>query len=359
MNYGAASIVNQTDAIRIHHSYFNYLRQIKISMKLVGRIITGITFLLFSCDKSDPSPQGPNEPAIFSCSPVEKSEIDYILSLGWIQPSGHTIPTSHIYFWTSRTQSDPSPLVYAPGSGVITKVLVVPVMNVPEVKIWVRMNDNFMYHLDHIVLDETLEEGSHVQAGQVIGTIGWGPSIDFGVIDNDVLNDFANPQRYNDEHLHCGKPLTYFADSLKSSLYSKVDREGDDKDGRVNVDEPGRLVGNWFLDDGTFYTDGPGGWDKELSFAFDIQRPTKVLVSIGGTIGLTGKWSIPTDAILPEEVSVSTGKVVYRLLYIEGQTQAGLMIVQMLDNDHIRIQVFPGSQEANADFTIQAKTYAR
>jgi hypothetical protein len=326
----------------------------------VGIIITAITVLLVSCNKGgDPGPKGPNEPAIFTSSPIEKSKIDYILSLGWIQPSGHTIPTSHIYFWSTQKSTDPKLPVYAPGNGVINMILQVPVLNIPECKVWVKMNDDFMYHLDHIVLNDTLKEGMTIKAGQIIGTTGLGPAIDFGVIDNAVVNDFANPKRYNDEHLHCGKPLSYYPDSLKSILYPKVDREGNEKDGKVNVDVKGKLVGNWFLDDKTFHVDGPDGWEKELSFAFDIQKPTRVLVSIGGTLGQTGKWGIPSDAIRPEDVTVSSGKVAYRLLYMEELTQAGLMIVQMLDADHIKIQVFPNSQESDAEFDGNAKTYAR
>jgi hypothetical protein len=80
-------------------------------------------------------------------------------------------------------------------------------------------------------------------------------------------------------------------------MYAKVDREGTDKDGRIDIDVVDRLAGSWFLDGSIFCTDGPGGWDKELSFAFDIQHPARVLVSIGGTLGLTGKWGIPNDCL--------------------------------------------------------------
>lgn len=316
---------------------------------------------LASChDKhSDPSPAGPNEPAVFNYSPIDKTKIDFILSLGWIQPSGHTIPTDHIYFWFKHQSNDQMLPVYAPGGGVINQILLVPVANIPECKVWIKMNDNFMYYLDHIVLYDSLKTGTVIKAGQNIGTTGLGASIDLGAIDYSITVDFANPKRYNDQQLHCGKPLTYFADSLKSFLYSKVDREGDDKDGWVNVDVKGRLVGNWFLDGPTFYTDGPAGWDKELSFAYDIQHPTKVQVSIGGTLGLTGKWTIPNDAPRPADVSISNGKIVYRLLYLDGNTQVGLMLVQMLDADHIKVEVFPNSQATNAEFDGGARIYAR
>ena len=259
-------------------------------MKQVPRILI-CSVILMACHSKhgDPIPIGPNEPAVFNYSPIEKTKISYILSLGWIQPSGHTIPSDHIYFWSTRKSTDPALPVYAPGGGVINKILLVPVLNIPECKVWVKMNNNFVYYLDHIVLHDSLKEGSTIKVGQDIGTTGLGPSIDLGVTDYSVLLDFANPKRYNEETWHCGKPLTYFADSLKANLYAKVDREGNDKDGRIDIDMKGRLVGNWFLDGSTFYTDGPDGWDKELSFAYDIQHPSKVLVSIGGTLGVNRK----------------------------------------------------------------------
>ena len=99
---------------------------------------------------------------------------------------------------------------------------------------------------------------------------------------------------------------------------------------------------------------------KELSFAFDIQHPSIVLVSIGGTIGLTGKWTIPIDAPLPSQISVASGKVAYRLYGSQADfMQRGLMIVQMTDDTHIKVQVFPGSTAGDAAFDANAKIYAR
>lgn len=327
-------------------------------MKKVS-FLSALILLACHSKNSDPAPAGPNELSIFNYSPIGKTKIDFILSLGWIQPSGHTIPTDHIYFWFKHQSTDPPLPVYAPGGGVINKILLVPVLNIPECKVWVKMNENFTYYLDHIVPNDSLKEGSTIKGGQIIGTTGLGASIDMGAIDNTITLNFANSKRYFDEEIHCGKPLTYFADSLKSFLYSKVDREGDDKDGKIDIDLEGRLVGNWFLDGVTFYTDGPSGWDKELSFAYDIQHPSKVLISIGGMLGMTGKWAIASDAILPSDVSVSGGKVAYKLLYPEGLTQAGLMILQMMDTNHIKVQVFPNSQTSDAEFDSGALMYAR
>jgi hypothetical protein len=329
-----------------------------------------LTFLLFcmgllsNCGKkSNPSPviDDPTEPSVFSRSPVDLDKINFLLSLGWLQPVGHTIPTDHVYFHVLGTAPVP---VYAPGGGRVNQILDVPVMGVKEVKVWIKMNSKFMYYLDHIVLDPEIKQGTTLVSGQKIGVTGYGTSIDLGVIDENINVPFANPLRYAGQTSHCGKPFQYFVEPIKTQLYALVDRQGTEKDGWVNTDVVGHLSGNWFLDDGNFYMDGPNGWDKELSFAYDIQRPATVMVSIGGILCTPGKWSLEATAIKPADVTPANGKIAYNLLNIDPNpphsiSKAGLLIVQMLDEKHIKIQVFLGSSATDAAFDNSAKIYAR
>ena len=41
--------------------------------------------------------------------------------------------------------------------------------------------------------------------------------------------------------------LDEIREPLRSALYARVRRAGPDKDGKIDCDVPGRLVGNWFL----------------------------------------------------------------------------------------------------------------
>src|SRR3954467_8149586 len=93
--------------------------------------------LCFGCHTSEPmrAYDGPNELGAFTYSPVEIAELDFLLSLGWIQPVGHTIPTDHVYFWVKSETQVP---VQAPGGGRIQKILLVPVAGLKEVKIWIQ-----------------------------------------------------------------------------------------------------------------------------------------------------------------------------------------------------------------------------
>ena len=332
-------------------------------------MVTVLLFAGISCSKNNSGNagnvySGPNEVGKFLYSPIEISKLKYLLSLGWIQPVGHTIPTDHVYF-ISNLQSGAPPLpVYALTSGKVEKILLVPVLGIQESKVWYRVNEKFSYYYDHIVPDPSLKEGSSITAGQKIGTTGLGSGIDLGVIDETLtLTGYANPKRYGWQETYCGKPFQYFTDALKAQLYPLVDREGPDKDGRIDIDIPGKLTGNWFLDGPTFYMNNPDGWDKELSFAFDIQHPSVVLISIGGTIGMVGKWTIGAGAPLPSEVSVANGKVAYQLYGAGGTNQnpfqIGLMIVQMLDDTHIKVQTFADAKPNDTPFDAGAKVYAR
>jgi hypothetical protein len=62
-------------------------------------------------------------------------------------------------------------------------------------------------------------------------------------------------------------------------------------------------------------------------------------------------------------VSVASGKVAYQLYGAGGTNQnpfqQGLMIVQMMDDTHIKVQTFTGTKPNDTPFDAGAKVYAR
>ena len=249
------------------------------------------------------------KPALFSTHPLMFPRSDIFYHWDGSNHRDIRFQQTMCIFWYNLPNGATSIPVYALTSGKVDKILLVPVLGIQECKVWFRVNEKFSYYFDHIVLDPSIKEGSSITAGQTIGTTGLSSSIDLGAIDETItLTGYANPKRYGWEETYCGKPFQYFTNALKTQLYPLVDREGTDKDGRIDIDIPGRLTGNWFLDGTVFYMNNPDGWDKELSFAFDIQHPSVVLVSIGGTINMLGKWTIAPGTPLPSQVSVANGK---------------------------------------------------
>ena len=60
------------------------------------------------------------------------------------------------------------------------------------------------------------------------------------------------------------------------------------------------------------------------------------------------------------DVSVQSGRIVYRLMYLQStNAQRGLMVVQMLSDTRIRVQIFPGADLQTADFDANARIYVR
>jgi hypothetical protein len=156
--------------------------------------------------------------------------------------------------------------------------------------------------------------------------------------------------------------LKYFADSLRSDLYAKVARTGGDKDGQINFDQSGRLAGNWFTTDlqPVSATENVGNGPKHLAFVRDVNEPSRVRISIGGTLSISGAFYVQAGAMDPAEVSQASGKVAYQLFVVpQAQAPAGVMIAQMTADDRIRVETLPAGTPLTADFTSAAVTYVR
>jgi hypothetical protein len=223
------------------------------------------------------------------------------------------------------------------------------------------------YYLDHVQLDGSITEGTMLTAGQRIGQSGsltYG--IDLGVFSSLKKNFFINPARYPPESVNGDAPLKYFEEPLRSRLYALVYTASGDRDGRFDYDVSGYLAGNWFLEGLPVEQSGNfTAWPQHLAFVYDNYDPSSIRVSIGGTLGMVGAYAVQAGAPDPRTVSAATGKVAYQLTIgvppgaTPDPAKKGLLIVQMLDASRIRVEVFSGSQAADADFTSAARIYVR
>jgi hypothetical protein len=301
----------------------------------------------------------------FTASPFDT--VALIIPLGNLNPPDHTLPTDHIYVEVADIFHCPCDLhartIHAPGSGTVEWIL----PRNPDSKITIRMTSTFSYYIDHVVLAAGIAPGSSIVAGQPLGsTREGGFGLDLGVINETHTNSgFLVPSRYSLETMNADAPLKFFAEPLRSVLYSRVSRIGPERDGRIDYDVRGRLSGNWFLDglkaDQT--SSGPEGWPKQLAFVFDTYDPSQARISVGGQLARVGTFGIAAGDPPFASVGTAQGITLYHLLIFGPlgagpQLTVGVLLVQMQAEDQIRVEMFPGSS-GESQFTAAAKVYRR
>ena len=278
----------------------------------------------WACGGSSPSPQGPTPVSptstsgnglastlVFTESPIDPAAIEFVVPLGNLNPPGHTLPTDHVYLYHRlRNPSAPTYDVKAPAGGIVRDA-----RRGNDDVIRVQVTASQTYYLGHVHLDASIHDGMSVAAGQKVGTtstLSYG--LDIGLEDLAVTRFFVNPARYGEGTIHAESALKYFEEPLRSTLYSKVDRVGGDKDGKIDFDSPGHLAGNWFLE-GLPVSESSifGAGSKQLAFVRDVNDPSAVRVSLGGALGVTGVFAVQSSAPDPSIVTTSTGAMMYRL----------------------------------------------
>lgn len=308
---------------------------------------------------------------VFTVAPLEIRDVREIIPLGNLNPRhGHVFPTDHIYFDYGGQAGLP---VRAPVAGAVFAVLD---QSVGDLKLEIRVNEHLCYYLAHLVLEPGIVNGSRVSTGQVVGRTSGRSHLDLGAYDDRVrLSGFSNPARYPASTLHAVAPLALFAEPVRSPLYARVRRDGPDRDGRIDFDRPGRLVGNWFHESlaGNESSRGtPETWSKQLAFVYDVRIPVEVRIAIGGTVAPAGTYALPAGVPDPTTVSADSGLVKYVLLgpledrprtgngRVGRESEPNLMLAQVLPDGRLMVQCFPGKTPADVTgFTDAACIYER
>lgn len=314
--------------------------------------------------KSPTAPEEISGSLSFTVSPIDPARIQFIVPLGNMGPWAHTFPTDHAYIYhhLGTTGFAPIPVV-APAAGTINNTY--PGTS-GQSKIWVRVNSRYSYYFDHVILAGGFGVGSRIEAGATIG-VSDGIAFDFAVTDQLTKQGFIVPARYGMDSIYAQSPFPFFVEPIRSALYAKVQRVGADLDGKINFDVAGTLSGNWFEDSlpvvGSTTNDVTVG-QRQIAFARDVRFPDRQRVSVGG-LGLTGLWGVPPGATDFVAVTPASGMVVYRLLYTgepggpPGTDQAGLLLAQLVDGGHLRLEVINDRVATTASFTGQARNYIR
>jgi len=353
---------------------------VKKGMSLIGvGFIVGVMMLVGCAKKDDilgPTTTGggdpppttgggttTNGPGTFTSAPMGFDVITEIIALGNMSPPGHTLPTDHTY-WRFSVPSGRA-TVYAPGTGTITNVTSYASTNgyAGQIQtITVQVTSTFSYVLDHLILTPGISTGTKLTGGQALGTTEREQTgnLDFGVVNTQLTRTgLAQPLRYSDKVINGDSPMKFYQDPLKSQVYAKVTRAGSEKDGKMDYDVAGRLVGAWFHESAPPTPGIVGPEDKALVFAYDVLDPLKIQLSVSGyQLTMAGAFGVQGGAIVPVTVTSASGKIGYQLYSFQGVLQ-GLLMVQMQDDTHIKVETFNGNTATTAEFTSNAKNYIR
>lgn len=331
-------------------------------------------------------PELDNDPVIYTVSPIDTSQLYDIFPLGHIfhhkyDIPSHPIPTDHTY-WTLKSDYLETTL-RSPASGIITEIRNSSSGNYSDYSMIITHTNTFKTIFWHITkIDSSilrkvgnLNIGSNkvfvkVSAGDVIGTCS---SIDMGSYYKMANLSFIHPEKYPLPMAFTVCPMDYFIEPIKTKLYEKVKRIAPPRGGKIDFDEIGKLVGNWFFQ-GTTGKDADG-YKNYVAFVYDALDPKYLRVSLGikafPPYGILAR--VKNNGPDFKNISVNNGQVVYKLMEVgEGMEfyceLAGVpipefvteytLLVQVIDNKSIKLQVFNGDV-STPSFTESAKIFTR
>jgi hypothetical protein len=334
-------------------------------------------------------------------TPMDLADIATIAPMG-LTAGAHVTPIDHLYFYPKAKERDAVP-VYAMADGYIkdiserTQSTDTGAAKQGEFRIIMQHSCQTITYFDLVTsLDPVIAKQWHaahlgglsipIKAGQVVGRIG-GQTLDTAVYNmNLTLPGFIHPAMYEGEFwkIHSDDFFAYFNDPLRSQFLTMNPRKIPPYSGKIDYDQPGKLIGNWFVEGSGGYagpkngsqvgSNGHGYWNGHLSIHYDPYDGKSIVVSVGefGPGGQPQAFSIVGNQPDPAKVTPETGVVKYELTQKDpgapgaGQFHTtysrimGVAVFQVLPGEKLKVELFPDKTAAQVTgFTPAAKTYER
>ncbi len=333
--------------------------------------------------------------------PMDMDDVQHVIPIGALA-GAHVTPIDHLYFYPKDMKNRDAAPVYAMADGTIisyqerTQNVDQGTSQKGEYRIEIQHNCDIVSYFDLLTsLDDSiknqLKQGSGqkipVKSGQVIGRVG-AQSLDTAIYNYGMkLKGFVNPDSYKAEpwKIHTDDFFKYFDDDLKTPMLAKNLRKAEPRGGKIDYDIAGKLIGNWFqigtngyagakeFQNGNNPGGGKGYWNGHFSIAPDVIDPTITNISFGYYRGQAAQFSAKVGSADPATVDKSSGVVKYELIQFtnpapspdggvmkQSQDVQGVVLVQVLDNNQMKMEAFPGKTAAEVSgFTSAATTYQR
>lgn len=266
--------------------------------------------------------------AFFSVAPVDLSVVTGIVPLGNFNPSGHTFPTDHVYFYLKKSISgnyNSAPVettLYSPGNAWIVAIsglehvsenppytdYDLDIMPCKDVTLRFAHVTTISQELRDLVVAPYGEFNEYttggkafkmykkilnvsISAGEVIGTAGGREgqnALDVGTYDARSALSFARPERWeNSRAKYTTCPVDYFEDDINSKMVAKlgnyqgtISRTVEPLCGEFAQDVPDTAQGVWLVNGTTnIYPEDP-----HLTLGHDNVEPQKGVFSVGTSI---------------------------------------------------------------------------
>ena len=357
----------------------------------------------------------PDGPVTLTSPPVDVSTISMVEPMGGVSYD-HITPIDHLYFfhtpdsmWEIYSMSDGHIVYLAWNDSTQYRMVVEHSCHLYSIYIHIQeLPEDLESTLGLSRTDRNTDLRIYprvpVKSGDLLGydIVNGRGSLDISIVDTRVeLDGFVNLKSYEEEFWkkHCVDPFDYWQGSFREEILSKTLVVNENPPGgKIDHDISGRLIGNWFLENSGGYAGTKGvpgdrhGSSGHLFFGPSNLVSNTNLVSMG-TFDRMHSFHLDDGALSPANVSVKSGiiKYGYRALnkgdsgQLSGYKVAetgeqwdgktfprggvleavyypginGVVLVQMLNDNSIRVEAFQDAKSLNAvsGFTEDAKIY--
>ncbi len=349
-------------------------------------------------------------PVVFEASPFDLEEIEVIQPMGNMI-GGHVTPIDHGHIFGRNGRAAPPDTFHirSPARGFVVELsrtrrsegsvpFIDHAMTIEfSCSLYVHYSNmssfapRLLREAGAIGENETRSVRIPVAGGELVGRTGrYG--IDISVWDLDLtLPGFIVPAHYFEgRKRHSADLFQYYREPLRGQLLAKNLRQAEPRFGKIDYDQHGRLVGNWFLEGAGGYAGSPSGrpgeayWQGHLAIAYDALDPRGIVVSIGNWDSEARQFGVKGNAPDPQDVTVQSGLVKYELLrpdwkvastgaywdrmtYVRGLRFAphedrveGVVLLQLVSDRRLKAEFFPNEAARDVTgFTAQAVFYER
>lgn len=346
----------------------------------------------------------------FTSGPMPASQLSYIEPLGKVN-DGHVTPTDHVYVHGADFNAGANAYdAIMPADGTVIDISAMPDQYIGDRNQQTASEDHRLvishscrYYSIYIhvhKLDPVLQRAVgdlapnqnkrvsvELKAGDKLGKVGGG-GFDWTPIDtNKKLAGLITPELYQGESwkIHTVSPFDLYSGQLKRELEAKSLRTVAPLGGKIDWDQRGRLIGNWFRQGSGGYSGQNGNnegryWDGHLSIAPDYIDGKTTVVSIGNWGGKAQQLAAKTT-VNPASVSTNSGPVKIELTPLtytsangqsfngqptKGMTvstngpTAGTILVEVQKGEKLKVETFVGkTADQVSGFSEAAMIYER